>query len=214
MALIWKTIHWCRQLHHLAMPRNLPPGCRSGLNTFCLDAYQMCCQSSTFPPNEQLLTLTTLPHSVKETLILFFLALDVGVLRDVVAVGPLIPTVWQGSMGNWGTYWASWSLLSFLAFSSFTSQHPPSVHTHINMDGCVFLCIVVFVWPVYVYMSGVAVPQLQYNIVIEDEGLPLLLPLLVAASLGMWVLGVSRAYGHMIWCSCRPTSLGVVIQRG
>lgn len=34
-------------------------------------------------------------------------------------------------------------------------------------------------------MSGVAVPQLQYNIVIEDEGLPLLLPLLVAASLGM-----------------------------
>lgn len=166
----------------------------------------MCRQSSTFPPNEQLLTLATLPHSVKETLILFFLALDVGVLRDVVAVGPLIPTVWQGSMGNWGTY--------FLAFSSFTSQHPPSVHTHINMDGCVFLCIVVFVWPVYVYMSGVAVPQLQYNIVIEDEGLPLLLPLLVAASLGMWVLGVSRAYGHMIWCSCRPTSLGVVIQRG
>lgn len=82
------------------MPRNLPPGCRSGLNTFCLDAYQMCRQSSTFPPNEQLLTLATLPHSVKETLILFFLALDVGVLRDVVAVGPLIPTVWQGSMGN------------------------------------------------------------------------------------------------------------------
>lgn len=145
MALIWKTIHWCRRLHHLAMPRNLSPGCRSGLNTFRLDAYQMCRQSSTFPPNEHLLTLATLPHSVKETLISFLLALDVGVLRDVVAVGPLIPTVWQSSMGNWGTYWASWSLLSFLAFSIFTSHHPPSVHTHINMDGCVFLCIFVFV---------------------------------------------------------------------
>uniref|UniRef100_A0A3Q4HMY9 Huntingtin interacting protein 1 related n=1 Tax=Neolamprologus brichardi TaxID=32507 RepID=A0A3Q4HMY9_NEOBR len=29
-----------------------------------------------------------------------FLALDVEVLQDVVAVGPLIPTAWQGSMGN------------------------------------------------------------------------------------------------------------------
>lgn len=46
------------------MPRNLPPGYRSGLNTFCLDAYQMCHQSSMFPPNEHLLTLATLPSMV------------------------------------------------------------------------------------------------------------------------------------------------------